>query len=171
MKQARKPRSYASPKLCPLTHSLTYLLTGVKCRATSVAKNWYSGQFSMIYLTIFFNYNNINHIGHSHFVLTWFGKCVCPWQAYILGNIWLAKTYILSLTSIYFGKYMVSKNIFTTIIIYEKKYNLTFSQNNCNIFPRCRHALKNWRIEGSWPWGSVGVLFGHSGCNSCNFCK
>ena len=38
-KQARKPRSYASPKLCPLTDSLTYLLTGVKCRATSVAKN------------------------------------------------------------------------------------------------------------------------------------
>ena len=37
--QARKPRSYASPKLCPLTHSLTDLLTGVKCRATSVAKN------------------------------------------------------------------------------------------------------------------------------------
>ena len=35
--QARKPRSYASPKLRP-THSLTYLLTGVKCRATSVAK-------------------------------------------------------------------------------------------------------------------------------------
>ena len=24
----------------PLTHSLTHLLTGVKCRATSVAKNW-----------------------------------------------------------------------------------------------------------------------------------
>ena len=38
-KQARKPRSYASPKLCPPTHSLTHLLTGVKCRATSVAKN------------------------------------------------------------------------------------------------------------------------------------
>ena len=37
-KQAPKPRSYASPKLCPLTDSLTYLLTGVKCRATSVAK-------------------------------------------------------------------------------------------------------------------------------------
>ena len=36
-KQARKPRSYASPKLRP-THSLTHLLTGVKCRATSVAK-------------------------------------------------------------------------------------------------------------------------------------
>ena len=34
-KQARKPRSYASPKLCRLTD----LLTGVKCRATSVAKN------------------------------------------------------------------------------------------------------------------------------------
>ena len=33
-KQARKPRSYASSKLLP-THSLT----GVKCRATSVAKN------------------------------------------------------------------------------------------------------------------------------------
>ena len=33
-KQARKPRSYASSKLCPLAHSLT----GVKCRATSVAK-------------------------------------------------------------------------------------------------------------------------------------
>ena len=37
MKQARKPRSYASPKLW-LTYLLTYLLTGVKCRATSVAK-------------------------------------------------------------------------------------------------------------------------------------
>ena len=33
-KQARKPRSYASSKLCPLTHSLT----GVRCRATSIAK-------------------------------------------------------------------------------------------------------------------------------------
>ena len=32
--QARKPRSYASLKLCPLTYSVT----GVKCRATSVAK-------------------------------------------------------------------------------------------------------------------------------------
>ena len=38
-KQARKPRSYASPKLCPLTHLPTHSLTGVKCRATSVAKN------------------------------------------------------------------------------------------------------------------------------------
>ena len=37
LKQARKPRSYASPKLWP-THLLTYSLTGVKCRATSVAK-------------------------------------------------------------------------------------------------------------------------------------
>ena len=37
-KQARKPRSYASPKLCPPTHLLTDSLTGVKCRATSVAK-------------------------------------------------------------------------------------------------------------------------------------
>ena len=36
-KQARKPRSHASPKL-RLTDSLTHLLTGVKCRATSVAK-------------------------------------------------------------------------------------------------------------------------------------
>ena len=35
--QARKPRSYASLKLRP-THLLTYLLTRVKCRATSVAK-------------------------------------------------------------------------------------------------------------------------------------
>ena len=33
IKQARKPRSYASPKLWP-----SDLLTGVKCRATSVAK-------------------------------------------------------------------------------------------------------------------------------------
>ena len=33
-KQARKPQSYASSKLCPLTD----LLTGVRCRATSVAK-------------------------------------------------------------------------------------------------------------------------------------
>ena len=38
IKQARKPRSYASPKLCSLNDWLTYLLTGVKCRATSVAK-------------------------------------------------------------------------------------------------------------------------------------
>ena len=30
--------SYASPKLRP-SHLLTYLLTGVKCTATSVAKN------------------------------------------------------------------------------------------------------------------------------------
>ena len=37
-KQARKPRSYASPKL-RLTDSPTHWLTGVKCRATSVAKN------------------------------------------------------------------------------------------------------------------------------------
>ena len=37
----RKPRSYASPKLCPLNHWLTDLLTGVKCRATSVAKKWF----------------------------------------------------------------------------------------------------------------------------------
>ena len=37
-KQARKPRSYASLKLRP-THLLIYLLTRVKCRATSVAKN------------------------------------------------------------------------------------------------------------------------------------
>ena len=34
LQQARKPRSYASPKLRP-----TDPLTGVKCRATSVAKN------------------------------------------------------------------------------------------------------------------------------------
>ena len=37
IKQARKPRSCASLKLRP-THLLTYLLTRVKCRATSVAK-------------------------------------------------------------------------------------------------------------------------------------
>ena len=43
-KQARKPRSYASPKL-RLTHSLTHLLTGVKCRATSVAKNVVGAQY------------------------------------------------------------------------------------------------------------------------------
>ena len=36
-KQARKPRSYGSPKL-----RLTDSLTGVKCRATSVAKNIFS---------------------------------------------------------------------------------------------------------------------------------
>ena len=33
--QAPKHRSYASSKLCPLTG----LLTGVRCRATNVAKN------------------------------------------------------------------------------------------------------------------------------------
>ena len=38
MKQARKPRSYASSKL-RLSHLLTYLLTRVKSRATSIAKN------------------------------------------------------------------------------------------------------------------------------------
>ena len=38
--QARKPRSYASPKLRNYDW-LTDLLTGVKCRATSVAKNNY----------------------------------------------------------------------------------------------------------------------------------
>ena len=37
-KQARKPRSYDSPKLWP-----SDLLTGVKCRATSVAKNQWKG--------------------------------------------------------------------------------------------------------------------------------
>ena len=36
--QARKPRSYASSKLRP-TDRLTDSLTGVKCRATSIAKN------------------------------------------------------------------------------------------------------------------------------------
>ena len=36
--QARKPRSYASPKSETMTHPLNHLLTGVKCRATSVAK-------------------------------------------------------------------------------------------------------------------------------------
>ena len=41
-KQARKPRSYASLKLCPLTYSLT----GVRCRATSVAKKMFSANFS-----------------------------------------------------------------------------------------------------------------------------
>ena len=38
MKQARKPRSYASLKL-RLTDLPTHLLTRVKSRATSVAKN------------------------------------------------------------------------------------------------------------------------------------
>ena len=41
-KQARKPRSYASPKL-----RLTHLLTGVKCRATSVAKKEYDSRRKM----------------------------------------------------------------------------------------------------------------------------
>ena len=36
-KQACKPRSYANPKLCPPTDRPT-ALTGVKCRATIVAK-------------------------------------------------------------------------------------------------------------------------------------
>ena len=40
MKQARKPRSYASPKLRP-----TQRLRGVKCRATSVAKNLVDNPF------------------------------------------------------------------------------------------------------------------------------
>ena len=38
-KTSSQAPSYASPKLRP-SHLLTYLLTGVKCRATSVAKNW-----------------------------------------------------------------------------------------------------------------------------------
>ena len=37
-KQARQPRSYASSKL-QLNDRLTDSLTGVKCRATSVARN------------------------------------------------------------------------------------------------------------------------------------
>ena len=49
-KQARKPRSYASPKL-RLTDSLTDLLTGVKCRATSVAKKSRSGNGSCVYVS------------------------------------------------------------------------------------------------------------------------
>ena len=38
MKTSSQAPSYASPKL-RLTDLLTYSLTGVKCRATSVAKN------------------------------------------------------------------------------------------------------------------------------------
>ena len=45
--QARKPRSYASPKLCPPAYSLT----GVKCRATSVAKNHHIFYF-ILYLIL-----------------------------------------------------------------------------------------------------------------------
>ena len=44
IKQDRKPRSYTSLKLWP-THSLT----GVKCRATSVAKNNFSQDFETCY--------------------------------------------------------------------------------------------------------------------------
>ena len=47
--QARKPRSYASLKL-RLTDSLTDLLTRVKCRATSVAKNlWLAVRCSLMF--------------------------------------------------------------------------------------------------------------------------
>ena len=55
IKQARKPRSYASLKL-RLTHSqylLTYLLTGVKCRATSVAKKTKNQSFAFLVSVIF----------------------------------------------------------------------------------------------------------------------
>ena len=50
-KQARKPRSYASPKL-RLTDSLTDLLTGVKCRATSIAKNCKNDHDEDIYIQV-----------------------------------------------------------------------------------------------------------------------
>ena len=43
-KQARKPRSYASSKL-----RACHLLTGVKCRATSVAKNWRNSFFPQMF--------------------------------------------------------------------------------------------------------------------------
>ena len=39
MKTSSQASCYASLKLCPLNHWLTDLLTRVKCRATSVAKN------------------------------------------------------------------------------------------------------------------------------------
>ena len=45
---------YASPKLWP-TYSLTHLLTGVKCRATSVAKNsLYVYRDEQIYMSIIY---------------------------------------------------------------------------------------------------------------------
>ena len=43
LEQARKPRSYASSKLRACD-----LLTGVKCRATSVAKNAFSNQYTYL---------------------------------------------------------------------------------------------------------------------------
>ena len=49
LKQARKLQATlegCNPKLCPATDSLT----GVRCRATSVAKNIKSGNFSLFYL-------------------------------------------------------------------------------------------------------------------------
>ena len=116
-------------------------------------RNWYGGQFSMIYLTIFFNYNNINHIGHSHFVLTWFGKCI-----------------YMSLTIRYFEKthgwqkHIFSNNLEKQIQIWQ---NHVFPENFI-YFPPVE--LKNWiiiyaglRLSKSWHC----IFFGHFGCNSC----
>ena len=63
IKQARKPRSYASPKLCTPTHSLT----GVKCRATSVAKN-------PVYLGDCCEFKDANNLPDT--TLQLFGTCI-----------------------------------------------------------------------------------------------
>ena len=60
-KQARKPRSYASPKLCPLTYLLTHLLTGVKCRATSVAKKSFCYFVTAFIIIIVRNWHQFKH--------------------------------------------------------------------------------------------------------------
>ena len=49
MKQARKPRSYASRNYDPPTYSLT----GVKCRATSVAKKLRNNSHQLLYDIMF----------------------------------------------------------------------------------------------------------------------
>ena len=114
---------------------------------------WCLGKFSMIYLTIFVDHNNINHIGHSHFVLTWFGKCI-----------------YMSLTIRYFEKthgwqkHIFSNNLEKQIQIWQ---NHVFPENFI-YFPPVE--LKNWiiiyaglRLSKSWHC----IFCGHFGCNSC----
>ena len=69
-KQARKPRSYASLKLRPSSDLLTYSLTRVKCRATSVAKKARDEIFMQE--TTLHGYRYLAKGGISTFI--WFGR-------------------------------------------------------------------------------------------------
>ena len=72
--------SYASPKLLP-THSLTDSLTGVKCKATSVAKNW---DIKMLVLVFLISPHNWSYLVKSLLVYLkyMFLKTIFFWTLY-----------------------------------------------------------------------------------------